>query len=198
MDPVSISTTAVPFDDAPSRLHSSADSESSLYLSGLGDNFCDGSALFSVLSSYEDHMEEISEKRDTTQLTEILTSQTLRTKPSRNKMLGIPSPLPHSRSRWHPSEASRGIEPLPSEIAKVVLKEWDARNWHQSSDALTSWLNSRWRKTGYQVSPQTVCWTLKAAGRDAQMGLGDPEDGAFLRGPSSEDLLSRPQSRMRR
>ena len=174
--------------DSPSRSHSSVDSDSSLF--DLSVDFCGGSALSLVLSAYEDNLEDYSssERRgsdSTIQLAEILT-HSIRKKPSK-RMLGMPS---HGK-RWAPSKASKGIEPLPPEIAKVVLKEWDAREWHQSSDALTQWLNERWRKTGYQVSPQTVCWTLKAAGRDAQMGLGDPEHGAFLRCPSSEDLLQR-------
>ena len=79
------------------------------------------------------------------------------------------------------SAASAYNEPLPSPVRQVLLEAWDAHDWEHSSDAITSWLNGRWEKSGYQVSNETVCFTLRAHGRDARMGLGDRLEGAFIR-----------------
>jgi hypothetical protein len=54
--------------------------------------------------------------------------------------------------------------------------------WQGSSDALTDWLNERWKKTGFQISKEVVCFTLKYHGRKADMGLGDHLGGTFSRG----------------
>ena len=72
-------------------------------------------------------------------------------------------------------------EPLPSPVAKVILEAWDAYDWGNSSNAITEWFNGRWKKSGFQVSKETICFTLRSQGRDARMGLGDRLDGAFYR-----------------
>lgn len=84
---------------------------------------------------------------------------------------------------WTPSGASSGKEALPPAVVDVVLRCWDdhQESWKKSSDALTDWLNERWAKTGFQVSQETVCFTLRAAGRDARMGIPDCKGGRFLR-----------------
>lgn len=86
-----------------------------------------------------------------------------------------------AKALYAPSQASRQNRPLPPDVAQVMIQEWDPRDWGKSSDAFADWLNARWAKTGYSVSKETVCFTLRAAGRDAKMGLGDPMDGMFLR-----------------
>ena len=86
-----------------------------------------------------------------------------------------------SSHSYTPSPASNFHEPLPSAIVSVVLHSYDSHDWQQSSDALTDWLNARWKKSGYQVSRQTVHFTLRLHGRDAKMGLGDHLGGAFCR-----------------
>ncbi|KAK0644982.1 putative amidase [Lasiodiplodia hormozganensis] len=63
--------------------------------------------------------------------------------------------------------------PPDGPVIKVILKEWDTRDFRQSSDALTSWLNARWRKSGYSLSMETVYEILKTNGRRAYRGLGD-------------------------
>ncbi|EMC91454.1 hypothetical protein BAUCODRAFT_329308 [Baudoinia panamericana UAMH 10762] len=80
-----------------------------------------------------------------------------------------------------PSAASEPNAPLPSPITKVLLDSYDAYDWNHSADALTDWLNARWKKTGFQVSRETVCFTLRANGRDAEIGTGDRMEGAFCR-----------------
>lgn len=79
------------------------------------------------------------------------------------------------------STASAAHQPLPSPVVQVVLESYDSRDWQSSSDALTDWLNARWAKSGYQVSKEVVCFTLRANGRDAKMGLGDHLEGRFER-----------------
>ena len=94
---------------------------------------------------------------------------------------GKPAPI------YTMSAASIAHQPLPSPVAKVLLKCWDTYNFDNSSDALTDWINARWEKTGYQVSKETVCFTLRMNGHTgARMGLGDKQQGAFMRtkGPS--------------
>jgi len=66
-------------------------------------------------------------------------------------------------------------------VIDVILQEWDARKWGCSADALASWLNMRWKKSGYEISAETVCEVLRANGRVAFRGLSDVEDGAFSR-----------------
>lgn len=94
-------------------------------------------------------------------------------------MLGIhprtPKPL------YTPSLTSTANQPLPSPMVKVLLDSYDSHDFNQSSDALTGWLNARWKKSGYQVSNETVCFTLRANGRDAKIGKGDERGGAFVR-----------------
>ncbi|KAF1964182.1 amidase signature enzyme [Bimuria novae-zelandiae CBS 107.79] len=58
-------------------------------------------------------------------------------------------------------------------IEAVILREWDARRWGCSADALTAWLNRRWKKSGYEVDPETVCEVLRRNGRMAVRGLGE-------------------------
>lgn len=96
----------------------------------------------------------------------------------------------HSFSRPRPTTSSSSsssskitFEPLPAPVASVVLQSWDdhASSWQGSSDALADWLNGRWAKTGVVVSKETICFTLRLAGRDAHMGLPDPLAGRFLR-----------------
>ena len=79
------------------------------------------------------------------------------------------------------SAVSVGHEPLPSPVVSVLLDSWDKHDFGSSSDAMTNWLNARWKKSGYQVSKEVVCSTLRSHGRDARMGLGDHLDGAFFR-----------------
>ncbi|KAK4546224.1 hypothetical protein LTR36_002361 [Oleoguttula mirabilis] len=101
-------------------------------------------------------------------------------------MLGLhctrtPKPSSSSSSLYTPSTTSATNQPLPSPMVKVLLDSYDSHEFQQSSDALTDWLNARWKKSGYQVSKETVCFTLRANGRDARMGGGDELSGAFLR-----------------
>ncbi|KAH9825370.1 amidase signature enzyme [Teratosphaeria destructans] len=88
-----------------------------------------------------------------------------------------PAPLPLER----PSPSS---DPLPSPMVRVVLSSYDsyASSWNGSSDALTDWLNARWEKTGFRVSREVVCFTLRTHGRRAEMGMGDLWGGVMWRG----------------
>ncbi|KAF2763447.1 amidase signature enzyme [Pseudovirgaria hyperparasitica] len=73
-------------------------------------------------------------------------------------------------------------EMLPDKpIVDLILHEWDTRRFNCSADALADWLNRRWRKSGYMLSPETVCEVLRGNGRVAFRGLGDQEEGAFAR-----------------
>ncbi|EOD50262.1 putative amidase family protein [Neofusicoccum parvum UCRNP2] len=80
-------------------------------------------------------------------------------------------------------------EMLPPDgpVIRVILKEWDTRDFRQSSDALTNWLNARWRKSGYSLSMETVYEILKTNGRRAFRGLGDEAQGAFARRKLGEE-----------
>lgn len=69
-------------------------------------------------------------------------------------------------------------------IVEVILREWDERRWGCSADALTGWLNRRWKKSGYEVDAETVCEILRNNGRMAFRGLGDEGDGKFERARS--------------
>jgi hypothetical protein len=82
---------------------------------------------------------------------------------------------------YTPSTTSLPNAPLPSPVVRVVLSSYDSHDWNQSSDALTAWLNARWAKSGYSVSRETVCFTLRSHDRNAVMGKADEKDGAFLR-----------------
>ena len=86
-----------------------------------------------------------------------------------------------SRPTYTTSAASTDNEPLSLPMVKVLLDSWDAHDWENSSDALTDWLNARWHKSGYQVSNEVVCFTLRSQGRDARIGLGDRLNGALYR-----------------
>jgi len=73
-------------------------------------------------------------------------------------------------------------EPLPDKpIIELILHEWDTRRFSCSADALADWLNARWRKSGYELSAETVCEVLRSNGRIAFRGLGDDAEGAFAR-----------------
>lgn len=73
-------------------------------------------------------------------------------------------------------------EPLPDKpIIELILHEWDTRRFSCSADALAAWLNARWRKSGYELSAETVCEVLRSNGRIAFRGLGDDAAGAFAR-----------------
>ncbi|KAF2015272.1 amidase signature enzyme [Aaosphaeria arxii CBS 175.79] len=73
-------------------------------------------------------------------------------------------------------------EPLPDKpIIDLILHEWDTRRFSCSADALADWLNARWRKSGYELSAETICEVLRSNGRIAFRGLGDDSQGAFAR-----------------
>lgn len=73
-------------------------------------------------------------------------------------------------------------EPLPDKpIVELILHEWDTRRFSCSADALADWLNARWRKSGYELSAETICEVLRSNGRIAFRGLGDDSQGAFSR-----------------
>ncbi len=89
---------------------------------------------------------------------------------------------PASPSAVSSSEEPRApYSPLPSPIARIVVESFDAHDWEHSSDALTDWLNARWAKSGYRVSKEVVCFTLRLTGRDARMALGYRGEGGFVR-----------------
>lgn len=79
-------------------------------------------------------------------------------------------------------------------IVQVILREWDDRRWGCSADALTGWLNRRWKKSGYEVNPETVCELLRNNGRMAFRGLGDEGEGKFERARSSHGTSSNASS----
>ncbi|OQO07430.1 hypothetical protein B0A48_07127 [Cryoendolithus antarcticus] len=91
----------------------------------------------------------------------------------------FPSASPAKQGK--PTTRSTPYEPLPSPVAAVVLECYGRYDFGVSAEALTSWLNARWAKTGYSVSTQAVCFTLKLNGRDAKLGLGDALEGAMAR-----------------
>jgi hypothetical protein len=73
-------------------------------------------------------------------------------------------------------------EPLPDQpIIDLILHEWDTRRFSCSADALADWLNARWRKSGYELSAETICEVLRSNGRIAFRGLGDDAENAFSR-----------------
>lgn len=74
------------------------------------------------------------------------------------------------------------ISPPPTPIAKIILEAWRKYNWHNSSDALTAWLNARWKKSGYSVDARYVFFLLRMNGfMDVRMGTGDHRGGGFVR-----------------
>jgi amidase len=63
-----------------------------------------------------------------------------------------------------------------------ILSSWNKYEWNNSSDALTNWLNARWKKSGYVVDKRTVHFLLKMEGvKEVEMGVGDERDGGFVR-----------------
>ncbi|KAK3116565.1 hypothetical protein LTR53_002933 [Teratosphaeriaceae sp. CCFEE 6253] len=91
-----------------------------------------------------------------------------------SKLLSHHSPKPNIPPPvYTPSAVSLVHTALPSPLVRVVLESFDAQAWDGSSDALTDWLNARWAKTGFKVSKETICFTLRANGRNAAMGVGD-------------------------
>lgn len=84
-------------------------------------------------------------------------------------------------AKYATSAASAVHEPLSSPVTEAILDSWDRHDWEGSSDALTDWLNERWKKTGFQISKEVVCFTLKYHGRKAEMGRGDHLGGTFSR-----------------
>ncbi|KAK6432053.1 hypothetical protein LTR95_011780 [Oleoguttula sp. CCFEE 5521] len=96
-------------------------------------------------------------------------------------------PLPSLFPSTKPSEQGKSThtstpyEPLPSPVAAVVLECYDRYDFGVSAEALANWLNARWTKTGYSVSAQAVCFTLRLNGRMARLGLGDAPEGAMAR-----------------
>ena len=99
----------------------------------------------------------------------------------RTAMPTIDFESPSSKTRYTVSPASQAHSPLPEPVAVVLLQCWDDHEWQSSSDAIADWVNARWKKSGYSVSRETVCFTLRLHGRDARMGLGDDLCGAFVR-----------------
>jgi hypothetical protein len=86
------------------------------------------------------------------------------------------------KNTYTTSAASGTHTPLSEPITEVVLDCWDRYDWQNSSDALTDWINARWKKTGCELSKEVVCFTLRINGRNAQMGLGDHLGGNLFRG----------------
>ncbi|KAK8152749.1 amidase signature domain-containing protein [Phyllosticta citribraziliensis] len=93
------------------------------------------------------------------------------------------SPSSAGSSSVNPPSSSHGqAQSAPdAPIIRVILKEWDTRDFGHSSDALAAWLNARWRKSGYRVDEDVVWRILQASGREAWRGLGDRSQGAFVR-----------------
>jgi hypothetical protein len=83
---------------------------------------------------------------------------------------------------YETSSASTGHAALIPPIETIILQSWDSYDWQKSSDALADWINGRWGKTGYSVSKEVVCFTLRLDGRDARLGLQDHLSGAYFRG----------------
>ncbi|KAJ4298159.1 hypothetical protein N0V90_006058 [Kalmusia sp. IMI 367209] len=88
----------------------------------------------------------------------------------------LPLPLSSVPLQTGPNELG-----LDKGVIEVILREWDERRWGCSADALASWLNRRWKKSGYEVSAETVCEVLRENGRIAFRGMGDEGEGAFAR-----------------
>ncbi|KAF2448138.1 amidase signature enzyme [Karstenula rhodostoma CBS 690.94] len=71
-------------------------------------------------------------------------------------------------------------------IVEVILRAWDERRWGCSADALASWLNRRWKKSGYEVSAEMVCEVLRGNGRMAFRGMeGEEELSRSVEGSSN-------------
>jgi hypothetical protein len=86
------------------------------------------------------------------------------------------------KAKYQASSASKAHQALPQPVETLILQSWDSYDWQKSSDALADWINGRWGKTGYSVSKEVVCFTLRMNWRDARLGLGDHLCGAFFRG----------------
>ena len=115
--------------------------------------------------------------RDTHQLTTPATMPSLKSHLPTSLLRPLQKPI-----YTGPSPTSSAHAPLPTPIKTIVLAAWDTHDFGASSDALADWLNARWRKSGYCVSRETVCFVLRSSGRDARMGLGDVVGGgAFVR-----------------
>lgn len=97
------------------------------------------------------------------------------------KMRGFHRPT--LKAIYSPGPASTGHDVPPSPVVAIVLASFDRLDFGKSSDALTDWLNARWAKSQYQISPEVVTFILRSNGRDATRGFGDHLDGAFCRGP---------------
>ncbi|THY74307.1 hypothetical protein D6C94_05022, partial [Aureobasidium pullulans] len=52
----------------------------------------------------------------------------------------------------------------PSPITAQILESWYQYDWRNSSDALTDWLNARWKKSGYVVDKRVVYFLIKMEG----------------------------------
>lgn len=79
------------------------------------------------------------------------------------------------------SASSSAIQPLPTPMVKALLDSYDSHDFNHSADCLTAWLNGRWKKSGYQVSKETVAFTLRLHGRNARIGAVDNLNGVFYR-----------------
>jgi hypothetical protein len=90
---------------------------------------------------------------------------------------------------YETSSASTAHPALPQPIEALILQSWDSYDWQKSSESLTDWINGRWCKTGYSVSKEVVCFTLRLNGRDARLGLQDHLCGAFFRGERRSCLI---------
>lgn len=109
-----------------------------------------------------------------------ISSHNLRLSPSPLTLHPGPSPNPEHTLTSSPANPAP-FSPLPSPVAKVVLHAFDTYDFAHSASALADWLNARWAKSGYRVSAEVVCFTLRAAGRDGRLGVADAGDGAFMR-----------------
>lgn len=84
---------------------------------------------------------------------------------------------------------STAFEPLPSPVVAIALESFNCKDFGHSAEALTAWLNARWREPGYKVSAAAVCFALRSQGRDARMGVPDHLDGVMVR-PGREKLYA--------
>jgi len=106
-------------------------------------------------------------------------------KSAKTKMLAI-NPLGKvtktKKGTYETSGASTSHTALPQPIEALIIQSWDSHDWQKSSESLMDWINGRWGKTGYSVTKEVVCFTLRLNGRDARLGLQDHLCGAFFRG----------------
>jgi hypothetical protein len=97
------------------------------------------------------------------------------------KSLQIRKTTTSSTSSSNSSSTTKLEAPLPSPMVRVVIDSYDTHKWDHSSVALTAWLNGRWKKTGYEMSPETVHAVLVLNGRKVELGKPDQMDGVFCR-----------------